>query len=504
MSFIIAVVGDSMLDQYIYGESYRLSPEAPVPVVKTTDVSYSPGGAAHVASSIQSLGHPAVLFTAVGPDDEGKKLLFGLNTLNVTYFSVEMPEWQTTVKTRVIANGHQLLRYDRERSIATSPSYANLSESISTRLAAMASDLNAIVVSDYNKHTISAYLRDDIQNLKQRNPGIRLFVDSKPCNLSKWYAADCVTPNFAEAAEFLDERFHTNNEAAKNDKLCEDMAKRLSLAIPSLSLAVITRAQHGCSWYDKTSNSYGSLPAFDTCKNDVIGAGDTFIAALAVAFGEGKATPDAMTFANSAAALAVGKPGTTVVHRMELDNYMAGVKTSMSSSKILSHSEAINWSRQLRTTGGKVVFTNGCFDLFHAGHLHLLEQAKLSGDYLIVGVSDDDSVKTIKGRERPIIDLKSRLRLVAALECVDAVISFSESQLEPIISALRPSMLVKGSEYSGKLIVGLETAQAMGGKLVLIDMLEGTSTSSILASMQPPSLCSSCQWCIDAAQPPLS
>jgi len=484
VSFVIAVVGDSMLDHYIYGDITRLSPEAPVPVVKTNCSHYSPGGAAHVAASIQALNQPAVLFTAVGPDDEGKKLLFGLGTLNVTCNSTDMLEWSTPVKTRIMANGNQILRYDREYPIGNSPSYASLSVNISTKLKAIARELKSIVISDYNKKTISKELKAAIQVLREKNPNITLFVDAKPETLSQWPMADCITPNFIEAIKFLGLSDSISADSAKNDKLCENLAKNLSEAIPGLSLAVITRAQHGCSWYDKGSDTYGSLPAFNTCKADVIGAGDTFIAALAVAFGENKTIPEAISFANAASALAVAKPGTAVVHRMELDSYLVGPKNDSSISKIMSQSAAIDWARQLRATNEKVVFANGCFDLLHTGHVHLLEQAKFAGGYLLVGLNDDQSIKDMKGSDRPIIDMASRARMLAALGCVDGVVTFCQADLEPLIEAVRPDILVKGSEYAGKKIPGSDVVEKFGGQVLLVDMHKNAATTRIISEIQ--------------------
>lgn len=484
MSFVIAVVGDAMLDHYIYGEISRLSPEAPVPVVKTNRSHYSPGGAAHVAASIQALNQPSVLFTAIGPDDEGKKLVFGLGTMNVTCDSVVMPEWSTPVKTRIMASGNQILRYDNEQPIKSSPGYANLATHISEKLNSVAKDLKSIVVSDYNKKTVSDELCSSIQDIRRANPKITLFVDAKPETLSKWPNADCVTPNFAEAVKFLGLSDNVSADSAKDDRLCENMAKTLCDALPGLSLAVITRAQHGCSWYDKSSDTYGSLPAFNTCKADVIGAGDTFIAALAVAFGEGKTILEAMSFANAASAIAVGKPGTAVVHRMELDAYMTGPKHGSSISKVMSHATAIDWARQLRSTNEKVVFANGCFDLLHTGHVHLLEQAKFAGGYLLVGVNDDQSVQKLKGPSRPVIDAANRVRMVAALECVDAVVVFKQEELEPLIEAVRPDVLVKGSEYTGTSIPGADIVEKSGGQVLLVDMQKNLATTKIISEIQ--------------------
>lgn len=485
MSFITAVIGDAMLDRYIYGEVSRLSPEAPVPIVKTNNEVLSPGGAAHVAASVQSLNQPAVLFTAVGPDEEGKKLLFGLDILNVSCSTVELTDWSTTVKTRVIANNNtQVLRYDRELPVNKSPTYSEFIDKTIFKLKSMASDLNAIIISDYNKKTISDKLLETIHEIVKENDYITLFVDAKPETLSKWRLADCVTPNFSETLSFLNKPFQPSSDLAKDDKFCESLAKELAEKFDNLSLAIVTRAQHGCSWYHKPTDSCGSLPAFGTCKSDVIGAGDTFIAALAVAINENKSHEDAIKFANAASALAVGKPGTTVVHRMELDSYLTNSRHGSTKSKIMSQAAAIDWARQLRSTSEKIVFTNGCFDLLHAGHVHLLEQAKLSGDYLLVAVNDDQSVKALKGNNRPIVTASNRVRMLSALECVDAVVVFSQHELEPLIDAIKPDVLAKGNEYEGSAIPGAPTVEKFGGQVLLVDMQQGSSTTKTVEAIQ--------------------
>jgi D-beta-D-heptose 7-phosphate kinase/D-beta-D-heptose 1-phosphate adenosyltransferase len=485
VSFITAVVGDAMLDRYIYGEVSRISPEAPVPVVKITNEVLSPGGAAHVAASVQSLNQPSVLFTAVGPDEEGKKLLFGLDILNVSCSSVELTDWSTTVKTRVIANGNtQVLRYDRELPIQKSPTYPEFISKVIFKLKSMALDLNAIIISDYNKNTISDELVEAIQELVLDNKHITLFVDAKPDTLGKWSAADCITPNFSESLKFLNKPFQPSSDLSKDDKFCENVALEIAEKLENLFLVVVTRAQHGCSWYHRPTNSCGSLPAFGTCKSDVIGAGDTFISALTVAFNENKSHEEAIKFANAASALAVGKPGTTVVHRMELDSYLTSSKTGSSKSKIMSQAAAVDWARQLRSTNEKIVFANGCFDLLHAGHVHLLEQAKLAGDYLLVGVNDDQSVKALKGDGRPVVSAVNRVRMLSALECVDAVVVFSQHELEPLVEAIKPDVLVKGNEYKDSAIPGSISVAKFGGQVLLVDMQKGLGTTKTVEEIR--------------------
>lgn len=479
MSYAVVVIGDSMLDHYVYGDVSRISPEAPVPVVRVKDEFYSPGGAAHVAVSVQALNQPALLFSAIGADFEGKKLSFCVGTFNVSSNFIEIPEWTTTVKTRVISNGQQLLRYDRETpTIPPSNKQVFISE-IEAKLFSSAKDIKAIIISDYNKGAVCDSLRDVVQNLKKQNPNIGLFVDAKPETIGSWKFADCITPNFSEASKFIG----SNNYSCKSDSSCENLAKDIAALLPNLSLVVVTRSQHGCSWYDKTTDSTGSLPAFSTCKSDVIGAGDTFIASLVVAVCENKSVLEAVSFANAASALAVSKPGTTVVHRMELDSYLSRPANAPSLSKLLSFDSAVDWARQLRTTNEKVVFANGCFDLLHTGHVHTLEQAKFVGGYLLVGVNDDDSIRSLKGPSRPVLDLKNRMRMLAALECVDAVVPFSQEQLIPLIEAVKPDVLVKGSEYKGKEIPGAEFVKTSGGQVFLVDMLPGMATTNTISEI---------------------
>jgi D-beta-D-heptose 7-phosphate kinase/D-beta-D-heptose 1-phosphate adenosyltransferase len=482
LSSAIAVVGDAILDHYVYGSVTRISPEAPVPVLKVDYELLSPGGSANVAASVQALNFPAVLFCVLGADSEAKKMTFGLDTLNVKCDFTELAEYQTTLKTRIMSSGVQITRYDRENQADLSPNFSSFKSGLSFKLNHMAKDLGAIIVSDYNKGAVSDDVRDLIQEVRNCNSNIKLFVDAKPSKMSGWVYADCVTPNFSEACSFLGLSYKQAD--SKSDSLCESLCKKIHEVLPNLSLVVITRAQNGCSWYDSNSNSSGSLPAFTTCKSDVIGAGDTFVAALAVAVCENKSIQDALVFANAASALAVSKPGTSVVYRMELDTYLSRPTHGSSLSKLMTQNTAISWARQLRTTNEKIVFANGCFDLLHAGHVHLLEQAKFAGGYLLVGVTDDDSVKKLKGAARPVVGLKDRLRMIAALECVDAVVPFSEHELVPLIEAVKPSVLVKGSEYEGKEIPGASFVKASGGEVLFVDMQNGICTTNTIACLQ--------------------
>lgn len=480
MSLAIAVIGDSMLDHYIYGDATRISPEAPVPVIKVEHELFSPGGAAHVAASIQALNQPTILLTPVGLDDHGKKLLFLLGTMNVTCVATELADWKTPVKTRVMANGVQMLRYDCETPVSDAEGSDNFYASSMFKLQHMAADLSGIVVSDYSKGAISNKVVDCLRRIKQQNPNLPLFVDCKPEALGNWDFADVVTPNFNEACKFLG---GIANITPKSDKACEGLAKAISDKLPGVKLVVVTRAQHGCSWYGNFKS--GSLPAFNTCKADVIGAGDTFISALSVAFAAGKTAEDAIVFANAASAIAVGKGGTTVVHRMELDEYLTDSFTnSLSIRKIKNHNSAIDWARQLKATGEKIVFANGCFDLLHSGHVYLLEQAKASGSKLIVAVNDDESIKLLKGSARPIVQLHDRLRMIAALESVDCVVHFSHHDLEQLVENIKPDLLVKGSEYANKPIPGASVVEKYGGKVMLVDMQNGMATTKIIEEIR--------------------
>jgi D-beta-D-heptose 7-phosphate kinase/D-beta-D-heptose 1-phosphate adenosyltransferase len=480
MSYVVVVIGDSMLDHYVHGDVTRISPEAPVPVVKIVDEFYSPGGAAHVAVSVQALNQPALLFSAIGPDAEGKKLSFCVGTFNVVANFIELPEWSTPVKTRVSVNNQQLLRYDRETPMVSSDNKQEFISEVEAKLKGIAKEIKAIIVSDYDKGTICDSLREVIHNLKKQNPSLGLFVDAKPKNMGLWQYADCVTPNFSEAVKFLN---YSEVVSSRSDSVCESMAREIGKVMPNLSLVVITRSQHGCSWYDKVTDTTGSLPAFSACKSDVIGAGDTFISALVVAVCENKTVSESVAFANAASSLAVSKPGTTVVHRMELDGYTVRPSNAPSLSKIFSFDSAITWAKQLKATNDKLVFANGCFDLLHSGHVHMLEQAKFAGGYLLVGVNDNQSIRDLKGPGRPVVDLQHRMRMISALECVDAVVPFSQEQLLTLIKAVKPDVLVKGSEYNQQEIPGAAFVTSYGGEVLLVDMLPGLATTKTIAEI---------------------
>ena len=488
MSGIIVVIGDSMLDVYECGEVTRISPEAPVPIVKIKDIHFSAGGAANVAVTIQSLGAPCVLFSPVGADTEGRELEGLLRRgLNVGVEFTFINGLNTTLKRRIMAGSSQLMRTDRESDASTHPAYCRFTGNLATRLSAIAKEIYAVVVSDYDKGAVSREVVEIVEKIIEDNPNIKLFLDVKPSKAYMWSKPDYITPNFSEACQMV-EGVANCPDKAKIDSYCEALASDLLRGHPDLSCAVVTRAQHGCSWaYKVTGDSEyytGTAPACTTCKTDVVGAGDTFISGLVVALNEDKSFEEAIAFASAAAALAVSKPGTTVVHRMELDHFMTCANRKFSSGKVMSFESVVAVSQQLRNTNDKVLFANGCFDLLHAGHIHLLEQAKFDGGYLIVGVTNDAGVTKLKGPDRPFVNDFDRARTLAALECVDAVVIFDQSELEFLIKKINPDYLIKGGEYRGKIIPGADHVTKSGGQVLLIDMADGKSTTGLVSAIK--------------------
>lgn len=474
-----------MLDVYEHGEVTRISPEAPVPIVKIKDIQLSAGGAANVAVTIQSLGAPCVLFSPVGTDDEGRELERRLSRgLNVGVEFTFLNGLNTTLKRRIMAGANQLMRTDRESDASTHPAYCRFTSNLSEKLSAMATDVYAIVVSDYDKGAVSREVVEIVEKIIHNNPHIKLFLDVKPSKAYMWERPDYITPNFSEAIQMVSGLGSAVcSDKSKLDSYCETLAGDILNSHPDLGCAIVTRAQYGCSWAYKvpgdTEYYKGTMPACTTCKTDVVGAGDTFISGLVVALSEGKSFEEAVAFASAAAALAVSKPGTTVVHRMELDCFMTCANRKLSSGKVMSFESVVAVAQQLRNTNDKVLFANGCFDLLHAGHIQLLEQAKFVGGYLIVGVTNDAGVSKLKGDGRPFVKDVDRARMLAALECVDAVVIFDQSELELLIKKINPDVLVKGNEYAGKIIPGADHVTKSGGQVFLVDMADGKSTTKL-------------------------
>jgi D-beta-D-heptose 7-phosphate kinase/D-beta-D-heptose 1-phosphate adenosyltransferase len=461
----IAVIGDYMFDRYVWGEAARISPEAPVPVVHASREEDRLGGAGNVVANLVELGAEVCCFGPLGNDASGHEMVAALEQLGADASGMELCSDRPTIqKIRVMARNQQMLRVDREDSQTIN---AATSESLLASL--VASKWDALVLSDYAKGCLTEELvADVIAEAKRRD--VPCLVDPKTSDFSRYRGATMVTPNRAEA----------ERAAAKSLDNMEILASEgESLRANSgLDALLITLGAEGMFLLGAEQEPL-HLPTAARQVYDVTGAGDTVIAALALALADGLHHDVAVRLANAAAGLAVAKVGTTAVGREEL---LHELRASTPSGKVFSDDDLEGVQAALNTfrrEGRRIVFTNGCFDILHAGHVRYLTAARGLGDVLVLGLNSDASVKRLKGEERPFNVLSDRAEVLAALECVDMVVPFSADTPELLIRDLQPDILVKGADWRGKGVAGAEFVEQSGGEVQFIDLLPGRSTTGL-------------------------
>jgi D-beta-D-heptose 7-phosphate kinase/D-beta-D-heptose 1-phosphate adenosyltransferase len=459
----VLVVGDVMLDCYVRGSVSRVSPEAPVPVVSIEQEWSRPGGAGHVAASLAGLGCQVTVVGAVGADPAADDLRKALSTAGVSAPElVNVPESRTVTKTRILANGfHQLVRFDRD------PQQDHWERSADRLLAAAlprVAESSAVVLADYNKGTLSARVITALvaEARKHRRP---VIIDPKKRDFAIYRDASVLTPNTLEVETATGRSLRSDAEFGQ---AASELRARLGLGA-----MLITRGPHGMTGADDSGVFHLAARVREVA--DVTGAGDTVVAVLAAAMAGGATFRDACALASLAAGIAVSQPGAYVVRREELQ-----AAAGMGSHKIVSRETVRQHAKARRERGQRVVFTNGCFDILHAGHLQSLQQARNLGDALVVGVNTDASVRAIKGPERPILSQEHRAGLLAGLACVDYVVLFDDATPEQLIHAVEPDILVKGGDYDPKTIAGADFVRSRGGQVVTLPLLEGFSTTRIL------------------------
>ena len=452
------VVGDLMLDRYWHGEARGISPEAPVPVVAVSDVEDRPGGAANVALNVASLGARCTLLGCIGKDAEGAALRSILEAAGVTCDFVEIDRWATTLKLRVVSQQQQLLRNDFE-----SPVPAEAARELAAKASAHLADAAVLIVADYDKGAVA----DPAALIHAANAtGTASVVDPKYKPLSSYAGASLLKPNRQEFAAAA-------GQFANVDALAE-AAQSLCRAHEFGAMAV-TAGADGMTIVDGPHTHH--LPARQVEVYDVTGAGDTAAAVLGVALGAGLPVLDCARLANVAASLAVAKSGTAAVSGPELA--LAATQESTDGG-VLSADQLALAVAASREAGERVVFTNGCFDILHAGHVAYLEQARGLGNRLIVAVNSDASVARIKGPKRPVNALARRMQVLAGLKSVDWVVSFDEDTPEPLLERFRPDVLVKGGDYERHQVVGADLVASYGGEVQVLDRVEDCSTTAIL------------------------
>lgn len=465
----ILVVGDLMVDEYLWGDVERISPEAPVQVVTIKDEDFSLGGSGNVVNNIVALGAKVSAVGVIGTGSDGQLLLNKLNELGVDIAGIfQDSNRPTTRKTRIIASNQHVLRIDRETKESISePAF----EAIAKYLEEKIPDVDVVLISDYGKGLITEALMARLIAAAQKHKKITI-ADPKGLDFSKYSGVSLITPNKKEAAlasgiEVVDEK--TLIEAGNKILQRVDIDKLL-----------ITCGKDGMVLFDRNKAPY-KIRAETRQVYDVSGAGDTVLAVFGLSVASGISFEDGAVLANTSAGIVVGKVGTATVSRQELSSALKHDDISLKHKDL---SELPVLIQDMKKKGKRLVMTNGCFDLLHAGHIMLFSASKKLGDVLIVAIDDDDSVRGLKGKGRPVISARERVRIISALDSVDYVVVFSSQELSKLIEIIRPDVLTKGSNYASEEVFGRELVEQLGGRVVLIPVTEKISSTRIINNIR--------------------
>jgi len=464
----VVVVGDVMLDAYLIGPIDRISPEAPVPVLEIEREEFKLGGAANVASCLAALDAQVVLCGVIGDDEHGRRLIDTLRQAGIESAGLVVDDGRpTTTKTRVVARQQQVVRLDHE---SRRPLEGAVEASLMASVRAAIRDADAVVLSDYSKGALTTLI---CQAAIEAADGAPVVVDPKDLPWERFRGATVVKPNRREAEQFLGTKIDDDSAAA-------GAALRLAEAL-AVDYALITRGGEGMTLAARgiSTNSAQTWPAQPRELVDVTGAGDVVAAALALALAAGCEVRRAAWLANVAAGVKVGKFGAAAVTAHEIASHSEPANAS--ARKVMTRAGAADLAARLRAQGRRVVFTNGCFDLLHMGHVTCLERSRQMGDALIVAVNSDASVRRLKGPTRPVQSELDRAQIIAAQACVDAVVMFDEDTPLELIRDLRPDVLTKGADYQSPAnVVGADLVAGWGGHVELIDLVAGRSTTRLI------------------------
>ncbi len=466
----ILVVGDLMIDHYLWGSCSRISPEAPVQVVDIQKQTNVLGGAGNVINNLKALDVDVSVLSVIGNDEVGSQLIEMLNSIDVKHYLVTQPNRKTSKKSRIMAAKAQVVRYDNESKQDISvKSQGELIKIFNDKI----SQFDIVLFSDYGKGVLCDNICQKLINIANQK-SIKVLVDPKGNDYSKYQGAYLLTPNKKEAM------IATQIDICDESSLIKALQKLKSIA--NLDISMITLSEDGIAVYD---DKLTIRPTVSREVYDVTGAGDTVLAALGYCISKGKDIVSSIEFANLAAGVVVGKLGSATATLEEIEEY----KSSLHKSSIESH---IKTKNQLKTTlerlkkqNKKIVFTNGCFDIIHRGHVSYLDVAKSFGDILILGLNSDESVKRLKGSNRPINTQDDRAFVLAALESVDYVVVFEEDTPYELIKMVQPDILVKGADYEGKEVVGSNIAK----ELKLVEFIDGKSTTKTIQKINEATKC---------------
>jgi D-beta-D-heptose 7-phosphate kinase / D-beta-D-heptose 1-phosphate adenosyltransferase len=470
----VLVLGDVMLDRYVSGSANRLSPEAPIPVLRPTSNRTTLGGAANVALNVATLGGHVALVGVIGDDAAGAEVarLLAASSGIVPHLVVAAGR-PTTAKTRFLVGVHQLLRLDEETSATIDPATA---ATLLQRFAEALETDDVVVLSDYAKGALTDAVLQAVM-ARAGAAGRRVIADPKRVDFAAYRGATVLTPNEHEV------RQATRIDAA--DDLDADRAGRQALDTTGGEAVLVTRSAKGLTLVCRNQPAL-HLPTRAREVADVSGAGDTLVAALAVALGAGATLPEASLLANITAGISVGKQGTATVSGEELLGVLHLEHLVATDRKIATGEEAASRVAEWRAQGLKVGFANGCFDLIHPGHVRLLTEARARCDRLVVALNTDASVKRLKGLTRPLQNETARATVMASMSPVDLVVLFDEETPLELIQALRPDVLVKGADYSVEQVVGADLVQGWGGTVLLVELQPGHSTTGTIRRMTMP------------------
>ncbi len=463
------VVGDLMLDEYLWGKTERISPEAPVQVVDVIREELRLGGAGNVVNNLAAMGAQVMVCSVVGQDDNGQTLLERFENKGVATDGIfRDPQRHTSRKTRVVASHQQIVRIDRE---SREPLSADMEADLCSWLSRHVPQVDVVLLSDYHKGVLTPRLIETVI-ASARPASIPVLVDPKGSDYRRYRGATILTPNRKEA------------EAASGIRVTDlpslEQAANCIMAAAELPHLLITRSEEGMSLFSRDRQAT-ALHIATVAREvfDVSGAGDTVLAALAAGIAAGLEMADAASLANIAAGIAVGKLGTSTVSPQEIIAALAAGQND-SDAKIKNRDVLAPLIAAEKERGQQIIFTNGCFDLLHAGHVKYLQKARGLGDLLILGLNSDASVRRLKGAKRPLINQEERAHLLAALVCIDYVVIFDEDTPLELITALKPHVLVKDGDYTADDVVGKDLVESYGGHVELVSFVDGKSTTSVI------------------------
>jgi len=459
----ILVIGDLMIDHYLWGDTNRISPEAPVQVVNINKESSVLGGAGNVVNNLVSLGSEVTVMSAIGDDANATELQSLLDAINVDHYLIIDEDRKTTKKSRIISSNQQIVRYDNE---TLEPINYECEKTLTIKVLEIIHNYDIVLLSDYGKGVLSENLISKIIFIAS-GANIKVLVDPKGKDYSKYAGAYTLTPNKKEA------ELSTGIKITDDETLKEALISLRNNAL--LDTPMITLSEDGIAILDKDDNII-KKPTVAREVFDVTGAGDTVLASLGYSLALNKNIEESLEFANLAAGVVVGKIGSATASIEEIEEYKSSLHKSSIESHIKTFEEIERTVKRLKAKGSKIVFTNGCFDILHRGHVSYLDVAKSFGDVLILGLNSDESVKRLKGESRPINNQEDRGYILAALESVDYVVNFSEDTPYELIKLIQPDILVKGADYEGKDVVGSDIAK----ELKLVTFIDGKSTTKTI------------------------